>query len=412
MATVMDGIQQAPQAPQAAQRPRGLLGGFFGPEGRDARSRLAIGLEGLAMNPNQALIGQLQQGIESRATTAQRNKTVDWLRSRGHDDLAAALETGSIEAGSAVNEALSRERPADPMDALNLQIKQLELQNLQNPQPGFRRATPQEAAAYGAQAGQFGPDGRFYAEEVAQPEEVYRQVTGAQIGMTGPDAQKLFNVAPSGQITAVGGTGTTVNVDTGSGGKFEEAFAKGDAATIETVYNAGLQAARNIGRINQLETLLAAAPSGAEGALKMAAGEFGINTEGLSDAQAAQSMINSLVPEQRQPGSGPMSDADLNLFKQSLPRIINQPGGNQIIVGTMRAIAQYDAEGAAIVQKLRAGEFGTGDSARAKAFQMLQDRQNPLASFKAPPATAGGGGATGGGAGATIRYDENGNRMP
>jgi hypothetical protein len=364
------------------------------------------------MNPNQALIGQLQQGIESRATTAQRNKTVDWLRSRGHDDLAAALETGSIEAGSAVNEALSRERPADPMDALNLQIKQLELQNLQNPQPGFRRATPQEAAAYGAQAGQFGPDGRFYAEEVAQPEEVYRQVTGAQIGMTGPDAQKLFNVAPSGQITAVGGTGTTVNVDTGSGGKFEEAFAKGDAATIETVYNAGLQAARNIGRINQLETLLAAAPSGAEGALKMAAGEFGINTEGLSDAQAAQSMINSLVPEQRQPGSGPMSDADLNLFKQSLPRIINQPGGNQIIVGTMRAIAQYDAEGAAIVQKLRAGEFGTGDSARAKAFQMLQDRQNPLASFKAPPATAGGGGATGGGAGATIRYDENGNRMP
>jgi hypothetical protein len=78
----------------------------------------------------------------------------------------------------------------------------------------------------------------------------------------------------------------------------------------------------------------------------------------------------------------------------------------------MRAIAQYDAEGAAIVQKLRAGEFGTGDSARAKAFQMLQDRQNPLASFKAPPATAGGGGATGGGAGATIRYDENGNRMP
>ena len=121
-------------------------------------------------------------------------------------------------------------------------------------------------------------------------------------------------------------------------------------------------------------------------------------------------MINSLVPEQRQPGSGPMSDADLDLFKQSLPRIINQPGGNQIIVGTMRAIAQYDAEGAAIVQKLRAGEFGTGDIARAKAFQMLQDRKNPLSDFKMPSASQGGG--TGSGAGVTIRYDENGNRMP
>ena len=87
---------QAPmQAPQAAQRPRGLLGGFFGPEGRDARSRLAIGLEGLAMNPNQALIGQLQQGIESRETAAQRNATIEWLLSRGRDDLAAALEAGA-----------------------------------------------------------------------------------------------------------------------------------------------------------------------------------------------------------------------------------------------------------------------------------------------------------------------------
>jgi hypothetical protein len=54
------------------------------------------------------------------------------------------------------------------MDALNMQIKQLELQNLQNPQPGFRSATPEEAAAYGAQGGQFGPDGRFYAVDVPQ----------------------------------------------------------------------------------------------------------------------------------------------------------------------------------------------------------------------------------------------------
>lgn len=89
-------MAQAPmQAPMQAPQPRGLLGGLFGPEGRDARSRLAIGLEGLAMNPNQALIGQLQQGIESRATTAQKNATIEWLRARGRDDLAAALEAGA-----------------------------------------------------------------------------------------------------------------------------------------------------------------------------------------------------------------------------------------------------------------------------------------------------------------------------
>jgi hypothetical protein len=84
-----------PTPAQAAPQRQGLLGGFFGPEGRDARARFAIGLEGLTMNPNQALIGQLQQGIESRETAAQKNATAAWLRSRGRDDLAAALEAGA-----------------------------------------------------------------------------------------------------------------------------------------------------------------------------------------------------------------------------------------------------------------------------------------------------------------------------
>jgi hypothetical protein len=184
-------------------------------------------------------------------------------------------------------------------------------------------------------------------------------------------------------------SGSTVNVSTG-GGKFEEGFAKGDADLLGTVYATGLQATRNLPRIEQLEALLAQAPTGAEGVVKGMAGQFGIATEGLSEIQAAQALINALVPEQRQPGSGPMSDADLDLFKQSLPRIINQPGGNQMIIATMRGIAQYDAQGAQIVQQLRANEID-----RATAFQMLQDRPDPLAQFRstlgaAPAAPAGG----------------------
>lgn len=87
--------QAAPMPAQVApQQRQGLLGGFFGPEGRDARARLAIGLEGLTLNPNQALIWQLQQGIQNRETAAQKNATAEWLRSRGRDDLAAAMEAG------------------------------------------------------------------------------------------------------------------------------------------------------------------------------------------------------------------------------------------------------------------------------------------------------------------------------
>lgn len=186
----------------------------------------------------------------------------------------------------------------------------------------------------------------------------------------------------------VGGGGVTVNNDLGGADKFEEAFAKGDAATIETVNNAGLAAQRNLGRIDQLESILSSTPTGMGASIAQTAGEWGIPTEGLSEIQAAEALINSLVPEQRQPGSGPMTDADLDLFKKSLPRIINQPGGNQIIIDTMRAIAQYDAEGAAIVQRMRLPPDDPNYLDRSAAFSALQNRPNPLESIKA----AGGGG--------------------
>ena len=256
MAINMDGT---PQAPMQAPQPRGLLGGFFGPEGRDARSRLAIGLEGLAMNPNQALIGQLQQGIETRATASQRNATIEWLRARGQDDLAAALEAGA-PAQAVLAESMQRMRPADPMDALNLQIKQLELQQMQSPQPGFRRATPEESAAYGAQAGQFGPDGRFYAEEVAQPADPldainlrmkqlelagmenpqpeFRRATpeeaaayGAQGGQFGPDGRFYAVDVPQGMTIESDGAGGFRMVQ-GAGAGAAKPFTEGQSKDV------------------------------------------------------------------------------------------------------------------------------------------------------------------------------------
>ena len=175
---------------------------------------------------------------------------------------------------------------------------------------------------------------------------------------------------------------TVVNNNMGQD-KFSEAFAKADATALAEVSTVGNAAIRNQGRLDQLGALLDQAPSGFSAALAQKAGEFGVNTEGLSDIQAAQALINSMVPEQRQPGSGPMSDADLALFIQSLPRMINTREGNQQILSTLRAINQYDAEGAQIVQALRAGQFD-----RAQAFEMLQARGNPLSGLSGPQQTA------------------------
>lgn len=109
----------APVAPaQAAPQRQGLLGGFFGPEGRDARARLAIGLEGMTLNPNTAMIEQLQSDIENRATARQNNATVAWLRSRNRNDLADAVETGGLPAADAMKIALEPAPTVDPQSAI------------------------------------------------------------------------------------------------------------------------------------------------------------------------------------------------------------------------------------------------------------------------------------------------------
>jgi hypothetical protein len=270
----------------------------------------------------------------------------------------------------------------DPMRQLEMQRAQLELQQMQQPQ---QPETPAElaerqalAAAGGLQPGT--PEYQTYMLTGEMPQAAPRPLT--------PEERRAWNIPETdttpyaigskGIPEPISAGGVTVNNDLG-GGKFDDEFAKGDAASLVAVSDAGNAAIRNLGRIDELDRLLAASPTGAGAALAQAAGEFGINTEGLDEIQSAQAIINSLVPEQRQPGSGPMSDADLALFKQSLPRIINQPGGNQTIIQTMRAIAQYDAEGAQIVQQLRAGEIK-----RAEAFDRLQARKNPLEGFKPP----------------------------
>lgn len=161
-----------------------------------------------------------------------------------------------------------------------------------------------------------------------------------------------------------------ININTKGADKFDEL----DAKSLVDVFTAGATAKSSLSKIDRLADLLSRTPTGAGANLKVIAGDFGIEAEGLDDLQAARALINQLVPAQRPAGSGPMSDADLELFKQSLPRIINTPRGNEIILETMRGIAEYDAMGAAIVQEYRSGVID-----KQTAFQRLLERPDPFA---------------------------------
>lgn len=206
----------------------------------------------------------------------------------------------------------------------------------------------------------------------SKPKTSYKTMTGAQInklmGSTLPEGE-LYNLSSTGQITKVGGGGITIEGDKGV-----DKFAEMDAKNLSDVFKAGATAQSSLAKIERLADLLSRTPTGGAANVKVIAGDFGIETEGLDDLQAARALINQLVPAQRPAGSGPMSDADLELFKQSLPRIINTPRGNEVILETMRGIARYDAMGAKIVQDYRAGKID-----KNTAFQMLLDRPDPFA---------------------------------
>ena len=176
-------------------------------------------------------------------------------------------------------------------------------------------------------------------------------------------------------------------------GEQESEFAKTAGKQQATLFSAiteqGVGASRSLTELENLETILSRTETGAGASVKAYLGQYGIETEGLNEIQAAEAAINRLVPAQRQPGSGTMSDADLALFKRSLPSLINQPGGNQIIIDTIRAINEYD-----VAASIIAGRALDGDLRPAQARQALRELPNPLAGFKAPQGgTAPAGGA-------------------
>lgn len=88
--------QPAPM-PQEQQQPGGLRGLLSNPDFLDS---LAIGFGSLTQNPNQALMQMSADRIAGRAQTRQdtaaTNRTVEYLRSQGRDDLADAVASGSL----------------------------------------------------------------------------------------------------------------------------------------------------------------------------------------------------------------------------------------------------------------------------------------------------------------------------
>ena len=88
---------------------------------KNAMGDLALAFNTLRMNPDQNLAASVAAGQEKRVSAQNKNKTVAWLRSQGRDDLANAVESGSLTAPEAANVLFTA-----PKDARTSQIKNYE----------------------------------------------------------------------------------------------------------------------------------------------------------------------------------------------------------------------------------------------------------------------------------------------
>jgi hypothetical protein len=292
----------------------------------DKRARIAMALEGMTLNPNQALIDNLKSGVERRAGTASRNKTVEWLRSQGREDLANAVESGSITGSDAANILFTA--PKDDRTAL---------------QKNYEYARSQ--------------------------------------GMSDAEARTWATSAPV----------TNIQMGDKAGTAFEVEAAKGQATMFNEMIKQGVDANADLGQIDVIDQLLGQVNGGTADAWRSWAQQsLNVDLGTGGSVEALNAAVNRLVPAQRTPGSGTMSDRDVALFKSSLPQLINSPEGNKIITETMRAMALYKR-----AQGQIAGEVMAQTKTRAQAIKELQALPDPFEKVKQIVGQTGGGQSTG-----------------
>lgn len=101
-------------AMEPEQKQPGLMGLLRDPE---RRARLAMALTSMSMNPNQAILALGQERLAEAKGAREMNKTAQWLRGMGREDLATAVEAGQLGGGDAAKIALT---PADRVKGVSV----------------------------------------------------------------------------------------------------------------------------------------------------------------------------------------------------------------------------------------------------------------------------------------------------
>jgi len=322
--------------PQPMSQPQGLLGRIGAGIKRsvqdpDFRDRLIIGLGGMSMRPNEALMGLAQNRIEQRQKLGmlneQKNRTIEALKRLNTPQAMRALQL--LDAGGSISDALTM---------------------------GF---TSQG-----------------------------KVMTSAEINAKYPNAQVpeggLYNVDGNGKITKVGGNGVNINMGDSGAGDFQKQRIDSEVKRYTAMQEQAQNARFTSSQVSLLGDLLSETDTGLAAGIKQKLYE-GLGLDLRSDTQAAaQAMLSRLVPAQREKGSGPMSDRDLDMFRNALPSLKTTPEGNALIVATLQAIAEYQIKLGQIVDDVYADPQFINDPNKlmTEVAKRQKEMDDPLLAFK------------------------------
>lgn len=285
----------------------------------------------------------------------------------------AALMSGGFDA---LPQGMAAGMDYDRQNAESRREQQEEQQNRNATVALLRRYNPNMTDDEAMQHIRAGTASTMLSQALTPAEPGYSVLSPQEAAQMGLPENSRFQRGPNGRITQIGGAGTNVTVNNGGDPVGIEEITKDAVEQSSGIIEAGQQAARSSVQIEELDRLLQTAPQGWAGGVTGLANSMGISVEGGDEAAAAQAILNQMAPQMRPPGSGPMSDADLRLFQASLPRLINQPGGNQIIIEGMRALNQYDQSRGQIAEQYQ--QNIVNGVTQAQALQQYREQLSQL----------------------------------
>jgi hypothetical protein len=216
--------------------------------------------------------------------------------------------------------------------------------------------TQADIAKYGAQQGiGYGYDvGKMgVADQIARGQEAFKAGLGAEgdvMTVTNPDGSQSY-VSRADVLRHGGQAGRSPEQ-----AAYMAERTKANAATYQGALESSANANHQLNNIDRMESLLNDLDTGkGEQALMGLASigeQIGIKIDPkLGDKQAVQALANQLAIGMRQPGTGTMTDKDMDVFLQSVPSLQNTPDGNRKIMQTMAAFAEKKQQEATMMQQ-------------------------------------------------------------